>query len=113
MMAYSLALAPCTPRLFVSTAPSGSQSSGNRWFTPAPWACTHLQPWRTLRQVAPVEAPSEERVGGAQRALINVSVVADRDLQLIGHLRMPQQRFAQTLFGDLEDLSEAARVFDV
>ena len=40
--AYSVARRPWTPRLLVSTAPGGSQSSGMRWFTPAPCACIHF-----------------------------------------------------------------------
>ena len=40
--AYSVARRPWTPRLLVSTAPGGSQSSGSRWFTPAACACIHF-----------------------------------------------------------------------
>ena len=42
MMAYSAPRSPCTPEELVRTAPFGSQSSGIRWLTPAPWAATHL-----------------------------------------------------------------------
>ena len=41
--AYSVARRPWIPRLLVSAAPGGSQSSGIRWFTPAPCACIHLR----------------------------------------------------------------------
>jgi hypothetical protein len=68
---------------------------------------------RALLEIAPIEIPGEDHVGGAQLLLDPVAVIADGDVEVARDLGMIAQRRLDPLGCCLEDRAERLAVLDM
>src|SRR5262252_1352605 len=69
--------------------------------------------WRAFRQVRSIELPTEERISRFQCARVDITVVADGNIDFAAQPRAARERFVDASAGYFEDLAKLADILNV